>query len=74
MGVYHRAGIVTWGSAVYSDLEIMGDLDELRKQARQYLLDAQKTPDQLLREELIKLCEKMLHDAAAVRQAIREEG
>ena len=45
------------------------DPDELQRKAKEYLAEAQKTEDLILRDELLKLCEQVLREAAAARQA-----
>jgi hypothetical protein len=47
--------------------------DEFQRAAREYLAEAQKTGDLVLRNELLKLCEKSLQEAAAARQAVAAE-
>ena len=49
-----------------------GNPDELQRKAKQYLADAQKTTDQSLREELLKLCEEVLRETVAARQRVAE--
>ena len=48
---------------------LLGDPDELQRRAKEYLAEAQKTTDLILRDELLKLCEQVLREATAARQA-----
>ena len=43
--------------------------DELGRKAREYLVEAQKTSDLAARDQLLKLCEQVLKEAAAARLA-----
>jgi len=49
--------------------ELPTDADALGTKAREYLAMAQSTVDLALRDELLKLCEQMLREAATARQA-----
>ena len=48
-------------------LPLSNDPDELQHKAKELLVEAQNTGDLKLRDELLRLCEKVLQEAAAAR-------
>ena len=52
-----------------TDPLLPNDPDELQRKAKELLAEAQNTSDLKLRDELLRLCEQVLREAAAARQA-----
>ena len=51
-------------------LPLSNDPDELQRKAKELLIEAQNTGDLKLRDELLRLCEKVLQEAAAARHSL----